>query len=103
MSQGRILYDDGVHKCIMFSIDDESSDDKYLSVNQYLIIQKDDAILIDPGSSGSFYAITEAVSDYIDPQKIKYVFFSHQDPDVAGSIAEWNISTPAKMMSQNFG
>ncbi len=93
-----ILFDDGIHKCIMFSFDDETHEDTFLSVNQYLIIQKESAILIDPGSSNVYYELSEAISRYIDPQKLKYIFFSHQDPDVAGSIVEWNISTPAKLI-----
>lgn len=89
------LYNDGVHKCIMFSLDDEEYENNYLSLNQYLIIQKDEGILIDPGSSSLFYDLKDAVEKHIDLNKIKYIFFSHQDPDVAGSITEWNISAPS--------
>ena len=94
----RILFDDGMHKCIMFSFDDESHEDSFLSVNQYLIIQNDTGILIDPGSSSIFYEMSEAVQKHISLDKLKYIFFSHQDPDVAGSITEWSISTSAKFI-----
>jgi flavorubredoxin len=93
-----ILYDDGHHKCIMFSFDDETHEDAFLSINQYLIIQEQSAILIDPGSASIYYEVYDAVAKHIDPQKLKYIFFSHQDPDVAGSIAEWSISTSAKLV-----
>ncbi len=93
-----VLYDDGTHKCIMFCFDDETQDDRYLAVNQYLIIQNESAILIDPGSQSVFDEVFDAVSGYIDPQNLKYIFFSHQDPDVAGSIAEWSVATPAKIV-----
>jgi len=36
MKNDLILFDDGVHKCIMFSFDDEEHEDRFLSVNQYL-------------------------------------------------------------------
>jgi flavorubredoxin len=98
MHNEKILYDDGVHKCIMFSIDEQHDNEKYLSVNQYLIIQKEDAFLIDPGSANSFFELSEAISKYVSLQQVKYVFFSHQDPDVAGSIAQWNIQTSAKII-----
>jgi flavorubredoxin len=97
-SNERVLYDNGTHKCIMFSFDDESQGDSYLSVNQFLIIQNDTAILIDPGSSAVYYDMSEAVERYIPLDKIKYIFFSHQDPDVAGSIAEWSVATSAKLV-----
>ena len=94
----KILYDDGIHKCVMFSFDDESHEDSYLSVNQYLIVQNGDGILIDPGSEGVFDELFDAVSAHVETQNIKFIFFSHQDPDVAGSIGQWAISTKAKFI-----
>lgn len=101
MENKTLLYDDGIHKCVMFSLEDEEQEHNTLSVNQFLLIQNESAILIDPGSGSIFSELYDAVSGYIDPEKIKYIFFSHQDPDVAGSIAEWSIATSAKLvMSQ---
>lgn len=101
MKNETLLFDDGHHKCVMFSLEDEDHQEHSLSVNQFLIIQGDSAVLIDPGSGGIFGELYDAVSRHIDPQKIKFVFFSHQDPDVAGAIAEWSVATSAKLvMSQ---
>ena len=94
----KILYDDGVHKCVMFSFDDESHEDSFLSVNQYLIVQNGEGILVDPGSEAIFDELYEAVSLHVEIEKIKFIFFSHQDPDVSGSIAQWAISTKAKFI-----
>jgi len=94
----KILYDDGKHKCIMFSFDDETHEDSYLSVNQYLIVTHGAGILVDPGSEVIFDELYDAVNKYIKPENIKYIFFSHQDPDVAGSILQWSISTNAKFI-----
>jgi len=94
----KILYDDGVHKCVMFSFDDESHEDSFLSVNQYLIVQNGDGVLIDPGSESIFDELYDAVSQHVVIDNIKFIFFSHQDPDVAGSIAQWAISTRAKFV-----
>lgn len=98
MGNETILFDDGMHKCIMFSFDDEEHEDRYLSVNQYLIIHNDAAVLIDPGSSVAYDEIYEAVERLIGVDKLKFIFFSHQDPDVAGSIAQWSVSTNAKIV-----
>ncbi len=94
----RVLYDNGSHKCIMFSFDDETAEDSFLSVNQFLIVQNGSGILIDPGSAAIFYEISEAVERYLPLDQLKYIFFSHQDPDVAGSITEWSVATPAKFV-----
>ena len=97
----KVLYDDGVHKCIMFSFDDEEHEDSFLSVNQYLIVNHGAGFLIDPGSEAIFDELSDAVSKYVRIENIKYIFFSHQDPDVSGSIAQWAICTKAKFIISN--
>ena len=94
----KILFDNGVHKFVMFSFDDETQEDSYLSVNQYLIVQNNSGVLIDPGSEAIFDELSEAVSKHISLENIKYIFLSHQDPDVSGSITQWSVSTSAKFI-----
>jgi len=94
----KILYDDGTHKCVMFSFDDETHEDSFLSVNQYLIVQNGSGVLIDPGSEAIFDELYDAVSRHVDIENIKFIFFSHQDPDVSGSISQWAISTKSKFI-----
>ncbi|QOP41161.1 MBL fold metallo-hydrolase [Sulfurimonas marina] len=98
MENETILYDDGVHKCIMFSFDDEEQEESYLAVNQFLIIQNNSGILIDPGSQSAFNEMYDAVERHLGVDKLKYIFYSHQDPDVAGSIAEWSVASTAKII-----
>lgn len=98
MENETILYDDGVHKCIMFSFDDEEQEESYLAVNQFLIIQNNTGILIDPGSQAAFSEMYDAVERHLGVDKLKFIFYSHQDPDVAGSIAEWSVSSSAKII-----
>ena len=94
----KVLYDDGKHKCVMFSFDDESHEDSFLSVNQYLVVQNGVGVLIDPGSESIFEELYDAVANHVDIDAIKFIFFSHQDPDVSGSIAQWAVSTNAKFI-----
>jgi len=96
--KSKILFDDGEHKCVMFSFDDESHEDSFLSVNQYLIVQNGMGVLIDPGSEAIFDELYDAVSEHVEINKIKFIFFSHQDPDVSGSIGQWAATTPAKFV-----
>lgn len=97
-NKSKILFDDGEHKCVMFSFDDEAHEDSYLSVNQYLIVQHGAGVLIDPGSEAIFDELYDAVSEHIEIDKIKFIFFSHQDPDVSGSIGQWAATTSAKFI-----
>jgi flavorubredoxin len=94
----KILYESGPHRCVMFAFDDETHENAYLSVNQYLIVNGDEGILIDPGGEAVFEELYDAVAKYVDPNNLRYIFFSHQDPDVSGSIAQWQITTQAKFV-----
>jgi len=98
MDTETVLYDDGTHKCIMFSFDDEEEEERYLSVNQFLIVQNHYGILIDPGSESVFDAMYDAVERHVGVGNLKFIFFSHQDPDVSGSIAKWSIASSAKIL-----
>jgi flavorubredoxin len=101
VNREKVLFDNGFHKCVMFSLEDESHEDSFLSVNQYLIVHNDVGMLVDPGNEAIFDELYDAVSKYVDIENIKYIFFSHQDPDVASSIAQWSISTKAKFIMSN--
>jgi flavorubredoxin len=59
-----------------------------LQFNQFLI--KDDApLLFETGMKQLFPAVREAVSRIIDPASLRYVSFSHYEPDECGSLNEW--------------
>lgn len=63
--------------------DEEAS----LHCNPYLIIDDNEAVLIDPGSIPHFSIVMRKVIDLINPEDISLIIASHQDPDVAGNLA----------------
>lgn len=58
-----------------------------LRCNPYLLVDRDSAVLFDPGSIPDFPLMMRKVLDIIDPTMIELVVVHHQDPDVAGSLA----------------
>jgi diguanylate cyclase (GGDEF)-like protein len=79
-----------------------------LHCNPYLIIDEDEAILIDPGSVMDFEIVYKNVASLISLEKLKYIVLSHQDPDICSStplfekkgvnakiITHWRTSTIA--------
>ncbi|HIP75194.1 MAG TPA: MBL fold metallo-hydrolase [Thermococcus paralvinellae] len=82
------LYDDGDHKVFWLGIE-EAEDEKGILTNQYLIIDNDEAVLIDPGGYFVFERVLKNVSSKISPTKIKYLLYSHQDPDVIAGMNLW--------------
>lgn len=64
-----------------------------LQFNQFLI-KDDEPLLFETGMKGMFPIVREAVSRIIDPASIRYVSFSHFEPDECGSLNEWLTIAP---------
>lgn len=63
-----------------------SGQDGGLHCNPYLIVDGDEAVLIDPGSVLDFEYVYENVRSIIPLSKVKYVILHHQDPDFCSSV-----------------
>ncbi len=58
-----------------------------LHCNPYLIVDNDEAVVIDGGSRPDFATVMlKILQTGIDPQQIKALIFQHYDPDLCGSI-----------------
>lgn len=90
---GEVLFDDGEHKFVWLGWG--KLEEGMIQTNQYLIIDKNQGILLDPGGIHIFPKVVSNVTKYIDLDAIKYIFFSHQDPDVSSGIPMWLSVTPA--------
>jgi len=73
------------HKFVWLGLD-EAEAERGILTNQYLIVDGDEGMLIDPGGQYVFERVYRNVTDFVQPENIKAVFFSHQDPDVVGSL-----------------
>ena len=63
--------------------------------NTYLIVDGQEAILVDPGGRGSFEFVKMRVAQVLPPEKVRALIVCHQDPDVAASMVDWLIINPA--------
>ena len=57
-----------------------------LHCNPYLILDGDEAVLFDPGSSIDFEKVFKNVTELTLLESIKYVVLSHQDPDLCSAV-----------------
>lgn len=64
----------------------DSKQESGLHCNPYLIVDGDEAVLIEPGSVIDFETVYENVKSIIPIEKISYIILSHQDPDVCASM-----------------
>lgn len=59
--------------------------DDWFHTNPYLIIEGNEAVLIDPGSAVDFEKVLKKVKTACPIEKIEYIILHHQDPDLCGS------------------
>jgi len=87
----RVIYNTPEHKVIFFG---ELTPASAVQSNQVLIIHKGEGMLLDPG--GHKVKLLSDISPYIPSSQIKYIFLSHQDPDIVASINGWLMITKAQ-------
>jgi flavorubredoxin len=64
-----------------------------LQFNQFLI-KDDEPLLFETGMKQLFPQVRDAVSTVIDPASLRYISFSHFEPDECGSLNEWLTIAP---------
>ncbi|MFE8069940.1 MBL fold metallo-hydrolase [Marinobacteraceae bacterium S3BR75-40.1] len=91
-----ILFDNGHHKCLMF---DSLVTGEGVQSNQFLLVDGEHEALIDPGGDLTYIPLSVAASRYLNISDMDYVFASHQDPDIIGSIDRWIVHTRAQIVT----
>ena len=90
-----VLFDNGSHQCLMF--DDLVSGDGIQS-NQFLIVDNEQYLLLDPGGDLTYTPLSMELSRHIPLQDLTYIFASHQDPDIIASLDKWLLHTRARVI-----
>ena len=90
-----VLYDDGNHKCVAFTTLVEGEG---VQANQFAIIYSGEGVLLDPGGNLTYKNLLADMAMYFLPSHTRYVFASHQDPDIVASINGWLLITDAKIL-----
>lgn len=84
-----VIYEGPTHKWVMFGRDPDKPE-KIIDTNQYMVISGDEAIVIDPGGVELFAPMLSSILKYVELEQIKYLFASHQDPDIISSLGFWD-------------
>ncbi len=90
------LYNDGIHQCLMFS---DLSEGEGVQSNQFLIMDAKDRALIDPGGDLSYSALSLEISKHFPLAELKYIFASHQDPDIISSLDRWLLHSQCQVIA----
>ncbi|MDH4248513.1 MAG: FprA family A-type flavoprotein [Deltaproteobacteria bacterium] len=82
------LFDNGTRKWIFLGRDPEL-DRKIIDSNQYAIIHKGEALLLDPGGLEVFPEVSAGLARVLPLSSVKAIMASHQDPDIISSLSLW--------------
>jgi flavorubredoxin len=96
MTEPRLLFSDGVHECYIFN---NLVEGQGVQANQFLIVDGRDYALIDPGGDLTYNPLALEVSKKFELQQLKYVFASHQDPDIISSLDRWLLHTNCQIIT----
>jgi flavorubredoxin len=81
------------HQWVVFGRDAAKMPD-IIDTNQYLIVDGNRSVLLDPGGIETFSAMLSAVAGFCDIERITDIFASHQDPDIISSLGLWDRAVP---------
>ncbi len=88
----RQLYNQDGH---MFILLEGFGHGEMVPTNQAVIHNGNESMLLDPGGHKVHYDLMNEVSGLVPMHELKYLFFSHQDPDIVAAANAWLMLTDA--------
>ena len=91
------LYDSEGHVCLFITglVDGEG-----IASNQLVIINNGDAALFDPGGELTYTPLSIELAKHIPIKSaLRYIFASHQDPDIITSLPRWLMHTDCQVVT----
>ncbi|MFH2123725.1 MAG: MBL fold metallo-hydrolase [Pseudomonadota bacterium] len=89
------LYSNNEHKSIFCN---DLSVGSMVEANQHIIIHNGEGILLDPGGHKIYTRLFAQLSSHLTISGLKYIFFSHQDPDIIAATNGWLMVTDANAL-----
>ncbi|OYY92267.1 MAG: flavoprotein [Hydrogenophilales bacterium 28-61-23] len=94
MKRLETLYSEGRHQWLVIARDPDRPN-VLIDTNEYLVVHGNEALLTDPGGLEIFPVVFAALAAGFDPRQVRWLFASHQDPDVISSLSLWLEFNPA--------
>ena len=88
-----VLYDDGGHKNVL--LEDFDPGGLAVQANQHVIVHGGEGIILDPGGHKVYSAALSETYSILGNSKLRFIFFSHQDPDIVAAMNGWLMTTDA--------
>lgn len=86
------LYDDGTHRNLML---EDFGHSQMVQANQHLIVHAGAGMILDPGGHKVYNRALSETTALLGRSTLKYIFLSHQDPDIVAALNGWLMTTDA--------
>jgi flavorubredoxin len=86
------LFDNGTHKNLLLEDLDAGL---AVQSNQHLVIHNGEGIILDPGGHKIYNRVLTATLAELRGGTLRYLFLSHQDPDIVAAANGWLMTTDA--------
>ena len=87
------LFDQNGHKNVMYN---DLSSGIMVQANQHLVVDDKQGVVLDPGGHKVYSSLFPSISSVMPIDGLKYIFFSHQDPDIIAAANGWLMVTEAE-------
>lgn len=88
-----VLYDDGTHRNVL--LDDFGLIGLAVQANQHVIVHDGEGLILDPGGHKVYSRALSQTMALLGGAALRYVFLSHQDPDIVAAVNGWLMTTDA--------
>lgn len=88
-----VLYDDGTHRNVL--LEDFGLGGLAVQANQHMIVHGGEGMILDPGGHKIYSKVLAETFAILGRSRLKYLFLSHQDPDIVAAINGWLMTTDA--------
>ena len=89
-----VLFDNGTHRNVL--LEDFGLGGLAIQANQHVIIHGGAAMILDPGGHKVYSKVLAQTLSIIGRAKLRYIFLSHQDPDIVAAVNGWLMTTDAE-------
>ena len=93
-----LLFEDTGNRILWLGVPEASA----FRSNSYLIVDHDEAVLVDPGGNVAFEFVRNRVTQVIPGSHVIAQILSHPDPDAAASFASWIEVNPQMKVLTSF-
>lgn len=94
-----VLYEDDTHKNVL--LEDFGLGGLAVQANQHVIVHKEAGMILDPGGHKIYSKVLSETMSVLNGTDLRYIFLSHQDPDIVAAVNGWLITTDAEALISN--